>query len=210
MRFLVGFIVIISLLFVGFGVWLVNERQQKVNSVILGASSSIAPEVSTPSSLPTPVLTKKPIPTPISNVVAQTKQVRNMKITLWRWDEKGNPGNGIAYPHSDYPQTIHEVSAGTGTYLDPLSAAARKDVFPAGVRLYAPYIQKYLIIEDICGDCGDNHIDIWLNSDGRHMKEVDDCAGKYTKDAEPIELNPPLGRAISTSYLFDPATGICY
>ncbi len=132
-----------------------------------------------------------------------------MEVTFYRWDEKGNPGNGIAYPHSAYPQTLHEVSSGIGSFSDPLSIATNTSAFPPGARMYAPYIQKYLIVEDICPECDNKQIDIWLNSDGRNQTLGDDCAGKYTRDSEPIEINPPAGRAVSTANLFDPATGTC-
>ncbi len=199
----------------GFLVAWIRQSSSSNNLRIVYPVSTISP-VPSPTELLTPLPspsaqaspTIKPTPKPTVKPTPLV-QSRSMKITYWRWDENGSPGNGIAYPHSEYPQTIHEVSTGTGTFTDPLSAAARADVFPAGQRLYAPYIKKYLIIEDICGDCGSNHIDIWLESNGKFQAQVDECAGKYTSESEVIEINPPTGRPVNTGFIFNPDTGVC-
>jgi len=55
---------------------------------------------------------------------------------------------------------LHDKAGGTGTYADPItvavghSMATGKDVldYPAGTRFYLPYVRRYFIVEDTCGD----------------------------------------------------------
>jgi hypothetical protein len=151
---------------------------------------------------PTPVPTATPVPMPTVNY-------QNLKVTFWGWSDNSPPGNGLAYPHSGYPVTIHEVAGGVGSFSDPVSAAARDGRFAAGTRFYAPFIKKYLILEDICSGCQSDHIDIWMNSDGSHKSELDQCEGHFTVESTKIEVNPPAGREVNTAPLFDPSSGRC-
>ena len=55
---------------------------------------------------------------------------------------------------------IHQTAGGTGTYADPITLAVGhsiingKDIldYPAGTKFYFPYLEKYAIVEDTCGD----------------------------------------------------------
>ena len=67
----------------------------------------------------------------------------------------------IAYPKSDGNPTLHNLATeGQGTYGDPITFAADpkdlKGAFPIGSRIYVPYLQKYLIMEDECDTCDQN------------------------------------------------------
>ena len=70
------------------------------------------------------------------------------------WDNTPPGSARIAHP------VIHREAGGTGTYGDPITVAVghtkrggrnRMD-FPAGTRFYFPNLQKYGIVEDLCGD----------------------------------------------------------
>jgi len=70
------------------------------------------------------------------------------------WDNTPPGSAQIARP------VIHRQAGGTGTYHDPITVAvghsksggqSRMD-FPAGTRFYFPNLQKYGIVEDLCGD----------------------------------------------------------
>jgi hypothetical protein len=55
---------------------------------------------------------------------------------------------------------IHNKAGGTGTYNDPITLAVGHSIingqdildYPAGMKFYLPYLQKYVIVEDTCGD----------------------------------------------------------
>ena len=70
------------------------------------------------------------------------------------WDNTPRGSARIARP------VVHRQAGGTGTYSDPVTVAvghsksggrSRMD-FPAGTRFYFPRLQKYGIVEDLCGD----------------------------------------------------------
>jgi hypothetical protein len=55
---------------------------------------------------------------------------------------------------------IHKAAGGQGTYADPITLAVGYSIaegkvepdVPAGTRLYLERVQKYAIVEDVCGD----------------------------------------------------------
>ena len=76
------------------------------------------------------------------------------------WDNTPPGSAAIARP------VIHSEAAGTGTYKDPITIAvgyrlvggrAKLD-FRAGTRFYIPRINRYVIVEDICGDGPKPHL----------------------------------------------------
>ena len=70
------------------------------------------------------------------------------------WDNTPPASSAIARP------VIHRRAGGTGTYNDPITIAVGHAIsggkqtldFPAGTRFYIGSIQKYAIVEDVCGD----------------------------------------------------------
>lgn len=70
------------------------------------------------------------------------------------WDNTPPGSAAIARP------VIHQSAGGTGTYNDPVTIAVGHSIvggkqtldFPAGTRFYIGAIQKYTIVEDVCGD----------------------------------------------------------
>ena len=138
-------------------------------------------------------------------------------VTFYGWADNSPPGGAIAYPKSDGHPTLHETAGGTGTYADPITFATDKAEFPVGTRLYVPFIEKYVIMEDDCVECDSDwtsghkwHIDLWMNSDGTETTSaLASCEDRWTRDSTSVEVDPPDGRTVTTTPLFTPATNTC-
>ncbi|HXT94923.1 MAG TPA: hypothetical protein VN853_01395, partial [Polyangia bacterium] len=94
-------------------------------------------------------------------------------LTFYGWPDNSPPGGAIAYPQNGGFPTVHDTAGGTGTYDDPITFATDKAELPVGTRLFAPVLEKYLIMEDDCAECDTDwsssrkwHIDVWMNSNG--------------------------------------------
>jgi len=157
-----------------------------------------------PSRMGTPTLAPTPTP-PIHYIQAF--------VTYYGWPDNGPPpGNGIAYPQSQYQHTYHEVAGGIGTYQDPVTFASSANLFKIGTKLYVPYLKKYVVKEDLCGSCGSSalpHIDIWMESNESFASELDQCQGAYTRESVAVEVAPPPGRPVNPTPLFNKSTGTC-
>jgi hypothetical protein len=140
-----------------------------------------------------------------------------VEVTFYGWDDNNPPGNAIAFPKGGGYPTIHPVAGGTGTYADPITFATDQAELPPGTVVYAPFIEKYVVMEDDCAQCDSDwagsqkrHIDIWMNSDGTEdPNALDACEGQWTRDATLIEVGPPPGRTVTTAPLFDPPSNAC-
>jgi 3D (Asp-Asp-Asp) domain-containing protein len=138
-------------------------------------------------------------------------------VTFYGWADNSPPGGAIAYPKSDGHPTLHETAGGTGTYADPITFATDKAEFPVGTRLYVPFIEKYVIMEDDCVECDSDwtsghkwHIDLWMNSDASETPSaLASCEDRWTRDSTSVEIDPPDGRTVTTTPLFTPATNTC-
>lgn len=123
------------------------------------------------------------------------------------WDNTPARSAAIARP------VIHRKAGGTGTYSDPVTVAVghvkrggrSKMDFPAGTRFYFPDLQKYGIVEDLCGDghspqngpCHSGYrgyawLDIYVG--GKHVSAAtaDRCMRSIT-GLQPVILNPSPG-----------------
>lgn len=163
----------------------------------------------TKTSVPTvkPISTNTPIPTQSGQSSANTNLT--VYVTYYGWPDNDPAGNAIAYPKSDGYPVIHEGAGGTGTFENPVTFAAKVGKFPIGTKIYVPYIKKYVILEDTCASCTGNWIDIWMESDGNNQNKVIACEEHWTKESIPVEVNPPTGREVSTTPLFDKTNGVC-
>jgi hypothetical protein len=105
---------------------------------------------------------------------------------------------------------IHAKAGGTGTYTDPITLAVGhsiingKDIldYPAGTKFYLPYLRKYVIVEDTCGDgntpqngpChtgykGNVWIDLYVDGQNLSRSLSDACMDKIT-DVHAVIKNP--------------------
>jgi hypothetical protein len=143
--------------------------------------------------------------------------MQTVEMTFYGWADNSPPGNAIAYPKNGGFPTIHDAAGGTGTYADPITYATDKLELPVGTRVYAPVIEKYLVMEDDCGQCDTDwtssqmwHIDVWMNSNGTESSSaLVTCEDQWTQTTTTIEIDPPPGRTVTTNPLFDPATNTC-
>lgn len=138
-------------------------------------------------------------------------------MTFYGWPDNSPPGGAIAYPKSDGFPTVHETAGGAGTYDDPITFATDKAEFPVGTLLFAPVLEKYLVMEDDCAECDTDwsssqkwHIDVWMNSNGTDdSNAVLGCEDRWTQSTTVVEVDPPAGRPATAPPLFDPTTNVC-
>ena len=127
-------------------------------------------------------------------------------VTGYTYYDNTPPGSAaISHP------VIHTRAGGVGTYDDPItvavghSMATGRDVldYAAGTRFYMPYLKRYFIVEDTCGDGarpenGPCHIhpdnvaawlDIWVDGKGGSEDSATACAEAITSNRSVI-LNP--------------------
>jgi hypothetical protein len=138
-------------------------------------------------------------------------------MTFYGWPDNSPPGGAIAYPKNGGFPTVHNLAGGTGTYADPITFATDRAELPLGTLLFAPVIEKYLVMEDDCAECDTDwsssqrwHIDVWMNSNGTDdSNAVLDCEDQWTKSTTVVEVNPPPGRPATAPPLFDTTTNVC-
>ena len=138
-------------------------------------------------------------------------------MTFYGWPDNSPPGGAIAYPKNGGFPTVHNTAGGTGTYDDPITFATDKAELPVGTLLFAPVLEKYLIMEDDCAECDTDwsssqkwHIDVWMNSNGTDdSNAVLGCEDQWTQSTTVVEVNPPPGRPATAPPLFDTTTNVC-
>src|SRR5260370_34923357 len=120
-------------------------------------------------------------------------------ITFYGFNDNDNGSgkfstNVIAYPKKDGNPTDHDVATeGKGTYQDPVTFATaindiNSGVFPVGVIIYIPFLQKSFMLDDQCSDCNKEkqgqqyHIDLYIGpiDPASDSKALTDCDAKYT------------------------------
>ncbi len=137
--------------------------------------------------------------------------------TFYGWADNSPPGGAIAYPKSDGNPTVHDAAGGSGAYADPITFATDKSELPIGTLLYVPFIEKYVVMEDDCVECDSDwtsahkwHIDLWMNSNGTETTSaLTSCEDRWTRTSTQVEVDPPAGRPVTPSPLFDPSTNTC-
>jgi hypothetical protein len=134
-----------------------------------------------------------------------------VEFTLYGWPDNSPPGNAIAYPQ------IHHGAGGTGTYADPITFATDQAEEAPGTIIYVPAFLKYAIMEDGCVSCSSDwnssmkyHFDLWLNSNASSdSQKVQACEGQWTQSQTTVEINPPSGRMVDPTPLYDTSTNTC-
>jgi hypothetical protein len=156
-------------------------------------------------------------PTDGSTSDATSGRMQSVYMTFYGWPDNSPPGGAIAYPKNGGFPTVHNVAGGTGTYADPITFATDQAELPVGTLLFAPVIEKYLVMEDDCAECDTDwsssqkwHIDVWMNSNGADdWDAVLGCEDQWTKSTTVVEVNPPPGRPATAPPLFDTTTNVC-
>jgi len=148
---------------------------------------------------------------------AASGRTQAVYLTFYGWPDNSPPGGAIAYPQNGGSPTVHNTAGGTGTYADPITFATDEAEFPVGTVLFAPVIEKYLVMEDDCAECDTDwsssqkwHIDVWMNSNGADdSNAVLDCEDQWTRSTTVVEIDPPPGRPATAPPLFDTTTNLC-
>lgn len=140
------------------------------------------------------------------------EQTMNIFLTGYSyWDNTPRGSAQIARP------VIHRQAGGTGTYEDPITLAVghvkrngRSYMdYPAGTKFYVKNLQRYAIVEDLCGDgpkpqagpChsgyqGHDWLDIYVGGQGIDENWVDRCMNRIT-GIQPVILNPGPGYPVT-------------
>ncbi|WP_261399883.1 hypothetical protein [Leisingera daeponensis] len=140
------------------------------------------------------------------------EQIMNIFLTGYSyWDNTPRGSAQIARP------VIHRQAGGSGTYEDPITLAVghvkrngRSYMdYPAGTKFYVKKLQRYAIVEDLCGDgpkpqagpChsgyqGHDWLDIYVGGRGINESWVDLCMNRIT-GIQPVILNPGPGYPVS-------------
>lgn len=144
---------------------------------------------------------------------AKTARITGVYVTGYSYYDNTPPGSSaIAFPRSDGFRTKHNHADGTGTYSNPITVAAGwtsdgrlgSSQFPIdrpGRRFYSPWMKKYFMVEDQCGDyrppqsgpCWNLNyrtndappgtriwIDLWVDGQGRSKGISDWCMSRIT------------------------------
>lgn len=131
------------------------------------------------------------------------------------WDNTPKMSTVIALP------VIHSGAGGVGTYEDPVSLAVGHSItdgrrvydYPAGTRFYLPFLRKYTIVEDLCGDgntpqdgpChsgfnGYPWLDIYVGGEESSSEVAQACMRKITRIQQVIS-DPAPGLPVSEGVL---------
>ena len=156
-------------------------------------------------------------------VLASQQQTLSIFLTGYSFWDNTPPGSAaIARP------VIHGSAGGTGTYGDPItiavgyslaSGSARLD-FPAGTRFYLPALQRYAIVEDICGDgptpeltgCHQGRgglpwLDIYVDGRRSGPGQANQCMNRITGRHQVI-INPKKGYPVVAGPLTESGCGV--
>ena len=142
---------------------------------------------------------------------ASAEQQFNAFLTGYSyWDNTPRGSRQIARP------VVHRQAGGSGTYRDPVTLAVGhvkhggRSVmdFPAGTRFYIPRLQKYAIVEDLCGDgntpqygpCHSGYnghvwLDIYVDGKNAGGQAANRCMRSLT-GIQRVIINPAPGRPV--------------
>lgn len=165
-------------------------------------------------SLISPVFATDVTPTtsPAAKATIRGEQRLQAYITGYSyWDNTPRGSTAIARP------VIHRRAGGTGTYNNPVTIAVGHVIqgvrqtldYPAGTRFYLPRLQRYAIVEDVCGDghqpqngpChsgyrGNPWLDIYIDGRRAGQEAAIQCAYRLT-GVQDIIINPRRGYPVN-------------
>lgn len=157
----------------------------------------------------------------LSNSLAAAKQAPQ-RFTAYitgysYWDNTPVGTGAIALP------VVHNSAGGKGTYADPITLAVGHSIsggrstpdVPAGTRFYIERLQKYAIVEDVCGDgdrpqngpCHTGHeghpwFDIYVGGETSNAETAAACARSIT-DLQAVIINPAPNLPVSAGAVAD-------
>ena len=186
-------------------------------------ATSTPPKVVTATNIPAAVVDK---PRATTTPVKTSKEVAlRAYLTGYAWPDNTPPGSDISHP------VIHHEAGGTGTYEDPITVAIGHSYingvdimdYKAGTMFYMPYLHKYFIAEDTCGDgdtpqnvpCHNLHmqgneapagtevwLDLWVGGVGSTQSVVLLCENAVT-GLHKVLLNPDPNYVVNQGAVYD-------
>lgn len=152
--------------------------------------------------------------------------VQNVKVTFYGYpdnedDVNSSHTNVIAYARTWLGQPRHTdaqgrpVAGGVGTYADPVTVAAAENnpAYPPGKLVYFPGLRKYFLVEDICGNCTSDWLDLWMESNANsNDTAVLNCEDSWTGDPTVLKevwRDPASDLAVDTAPFFNTGTNTC-
>lgn len=119
--------------------------------------------------------------------------VNDVKMTFYGYPDNSPPGSLTA--HDCNGGTYY--AGGSGTYSDPLTFASDSSEYSVCEIIYAPYLRKYLIMQDDCAQCGKrvleyelSYINCLLETDWeRGIAHIDVWTGSSTSDGGQDQIN---------------------
>lgn len=115
------------------------------------------------------------------------------------WDNTPPGSAAIARP------TIHDEAGGVGTFEDPITIAVGRGHagwhYQPGTRIYLEGLEKYAVVEDLCGACGKGrngrpHLDLYIGGENTTAHAANACAMKITA-VQTIVVNPAAGYPVN-------------
>jgi hypothetical protein len=168
----------------------------------------------TPAPAPVPPVVAVPAPVPAQqapSTPAAGESRFSAYITAYTYWDNTPPGSSdISDP------IIHQKAGGTGTFADPITLAVGHSYaggvhtldYAPGTKFYLPYLKKYFIVEDTCGDgshpengpChtgyqGHPWLDLWIDGANGTRSSTNACAEELTEVHAIIE-NPASNYAV--------------
>lgn len=137
-----------------------------------------------------------------ADTVISTKgeQRLNAWITGYTFWDNTPPGSAaIARP------VIHDEAGGVGTYEDPITIAVGRGHsgwhYAPGTRIYLENLDKYAVVEDLCGACGKGrngrpHLDLYIGGENTSARAANACAMKITA-VQSVIINPAPGYPVN-------------
>lgn len=119
------------------------------------------------------------------------------------WDNTPPGSAAIARP------VIHDEAGGIGTWEDPITIAVGRGHagwhYAPGTRIYLENLEKYAVVEDLCGACGNGragrpHLDIYIGGQNTSARDANTCAMKITA-VQAIVVNPAPGYDVTPGEL---------
>jgi hypothetical protein len=227
-----GLLIVLGVISVSYTYFINTESTVPANTATTTPSGvATTTATTTPSTTTKPSVkpaTTTPVTTPTTTPVTTTPNSNEIKITAYitgyAWPDNTPPGSDISNP------IIHQKAGGTGTFTDPITVAVGhsfingKDVldYKAGTKFYLPYLHKYFIAEDTCGD-GDTPqngpchrldtpgngapagakawLDIWVGGVGSTQSVVLNCENAVT-DLHTVIINPASNYAVNAGAVY--------
>ncbi|MEG6507760.1 hypothetical protein V6C03_02145 [Methyloligella sp. 2.7D] len=132
--------------------------------------------------------------------------LNNIYVTLYGHADNDPPGTDTT--------SLGGHAGGTGTYDDPVTAAANSaglsGQFAYGTKFYVPELQKYFVIGDLMANNsgGDAHVDLWVQSNAGTPQSVSNAAENALTGNYQLILNPSPDEPVNHTRLINAASDI--